>query len=238
MADRAPPPTLSPTRFEAWYGSLLVGDAVPLAPGLARAVAVHANNAMAAATAALASNHPVVCALVGDAVFADLARHHARRRPPDDPRLCLYGRGLDDTMALCMDLAQWPWLPDMARLEHRVILSLFAADPPQRPRRLSPGRSWPLAPATQWLASDWPVASLWQAHQPGAPWPDEFPTHGELALITRHDGHCRVTALPASALPLLRALHQRAPLAQLPPDLLPHLPALAAAGALVPAVGD
>ncbi|OSZ63714.1 hypothetical protein CAP39_13765 [Sphingomonas sp. IBVSS1] len=228
----------SPARFEAWFARLLAGDAVPLAPGLARAVAVHANNAMAAATAALASNFPVLLALMGEAAFADLAQRHARRCPPADPRLCLYGRGLDETLVQALPAGDWPWLPDMARLEQVVVGALFAADPPRRPRRLDPARCWPLAPATGWVWSAAPIASLWQAHQPGAAWPDEFPAAGELALISRRDGQCLVTALPAAALPLLEALKRRTPLAQLPADGLPHLPAIAAAGALVPAVGD
>ncbi|WP_017668988.1 DUF2063 domain-containing protein [Sandarakinorhabdus sp. AAP62] len=233
-----PVPFATPARFEAWYARLLLGEAVPVDAALRRAVAVHANNAMAAATAALASNFPVVRAMLGETAFASLAVRHARMVPPADPRLCLYGDGLAETLTAFSDLAEWPWLADMARLERLVTESLFAADPPERPRRLTPGRSWPLAPATRWLASPWPLVSLWQAHQPGAPWPEAFPSLGELALISRPDGAVQVTLLPAAAAALLTALHQRTPLGRIAPDLLAHLPALATAGALVPAVGD
>lgn len=231
-------PARTPAGFEAWFARLLLGDAVAADTALRRAVAVHANNAMAAATAALASNFPVLRAMLGDAAFAGLALRHARAVPPADPRLCLYGGGLAETLAASTDLAEWPWLPDMARLEWLLLQSLFATDPPTRPRRLSPGRSWPLAPATRWLVSSWPIARLWQAHQPGADWPQDFPRHGELALISRPGNRVQVTALPPGALPLLTALDQRVPLGRLDPQALGHLPALAGAGALVPAIGD
>ncbi len=228
----------TPARFEAWYARLLMGEAVPAALPLRRAVAVHANNAMVAACEALASNFPVVRAMLGDEAFAAVARRHVLAQPPLDPRLCLYGGNFAITLAGCADLASWPWLADMARLEWLVVKALFAADPPEGRRRLTPRRSWPLAPATGWLPSDWPVVSLWQAHQPGAVWPDDFPRHGELALISRRDDQVLVTALPADALSLLDALHRRTALAALDDASLAHLPALAAAGALVPAIGD
>ncbi|MEI6418937.1 MAG: putative DNA-binding domain-containing protein [Sphingomonadales bacterium] len=226
----------TPAGFEAWYAGLLLGDAVPDAPALQLALRVHANNALAAATDALASNFPVLGAMLGADAFAALALRHARAHPPTDPRLCLYGKGLDNSIAAAAELADWPWLADMARLEWLVVQALFAADPPGRPRRLAAGDSWPLAPATRWLSSAWPIASLWQAHQPGAAWPDDFKEAGELALISRVHGQVRVMALPCDALPLLAALRQRTPLDRLDAGLLAHLPALAGAGALVPAL--
>lgn len=228
----------SPARFEAWFARLLLGEAVAAAPALRRAVAVHANTALAAACDALASNFPVLCRMLGEEAFAALALRHAMADPPADPRLCLYGRHLACSLASASELATWPWLADIARVEWLVVEALFAADPPTRRRRLTAGRSWPLTPATGWLLSDWPIASLWQAHQPGATWPDDVPRHGELALITRGDGGVVVSALPPGALPLLEALRQRMPLASLDAAMLRHLPALAGAGALVPAFGD
>jgi hypothetical protein len=231
-------PRRPPARFEAWYGRLLAGEAVAANPGLRASLSVHANNAMAAATAALTDNFPVVRALLGDDVFADLAHRHARHIPPADPRLCLYGDGFAESLAAVIDAPAFPWLAAMARLEYAVVRALFAADPPPRPRRLSPGRSWPLAPATAWISADAPLASLWHAHQPGATWPDEFPDQVELALVTRADGAVQVTALPPAAAGLLSALAIRTPLARLTGAQLAHLPALAAAAALVPAVGE
>ncbi|WP_197042082.1 HvfC/BufC N-terminal domain-containing protein [Sandarakinorhabdus oryzae] len=231
-------PVRSPARFEAWYARLLLGEAVPAAPALRRAIAIHANNAMVAACDALASNFPVVRAMLGEDAFAGLALRHVMAHPPVDPRLCLYGSRLALTLAQVAELTPWPWLPDMARLEWCMVEALFAADPPARLRRLTLGRSWPLAPATRWLVSEWPVVSLWQAHQPGADWPEDFPRRAELALVTRPHGQVMVTALPADALTLLEALRQRTPLARLGPESLAQLPALAATGALVPAIGD
>ncbi len=228
----------APARFEGDFATWLCGHGVPADAALARAVAIHANNALAAATAALAGNYPVLRAALGDAAFAALARRHARAHPPADPRLCLYGRGLPRLVARTAELAAWPWLADLARLEWLVVEALFAAPPPRRPRRLHPDRPWPLAAATRWLASPFPVNSLWQAHQPGARWPRRFPRQGELALVSRPAAGVVVSCLPAAALPLLLALRRRVPLGHLAAAELAHLPALAAAGALVPAIGD
>jgi hypothetical protein len=226
--------------FEALVADALAGRHVAAVPALRRALAVHRNNALAAAVAALADNFPVVRAMLGTAAFTALARHHAARHPPTDPRLCLYGRGLAASIAGQPELAGWPWLADVARLEWLVVESLFAADPPRRRRRLQGDRPWPLAPATRWLVSGWPVASLWQAHQPGAAFPDDF-AGAELAVVARSGDGLAVLALPADARPLLTALAARTALADLPAlagASLAHLPALAGAGALVPAQGE
>lgn len=226
--------------FETLVADALAGRPIAATPALRRALGVHRNNALAAAIAALADNFPVVRAMLGDTAFTALARHHAARQPPAAPRLWLYGAGLPASIAARAELHAWPWLADVARLEWLVVECLFAADPPQRRRRLHPDRPWPLAPATRWLASGWPVASLWQAHQPGAAFPDEF-AGAELAVVARGGDGVAVLALPADAQPLLAALAARVPLATLPPRAgagLAHLPALAAAGALVPAAGE
>jgi hypothetical protein len=226
-------------RFETLVARAMAGDAVAAPAALQTALGVHRNNALAATIAALADNFPVVRALVGEAAFAALARHHAAHDPPADARLCLYGAGFAATIAGRPELEAWPWLADVARLEWRVVQCLFAADPPRRALRLRLDRGWPLAPATRWLASPWPVASLWHAHQPGAAFPDAF-GGGELAVVVRGAGGVAVLPLPADARPLLVALAARTPLAALPASVgagLTHLPALAAAGALVAATG-
>ncbi|WP_164157407.1 HvfC/BufC family peptide modification chaperone, partial [Sandarakinorhabdus rubra] len=157
--DRPAVAAPTPARFEAWVAGLLRGEAVPVAPALRRAMAVHRNNALAAAMAALADNFPVLRAMLGQDAFAALAQRHALAEPPADPRLCLYGAGLPATIAAAAELATFPYLADLAQLEWLVVKALFAADPPAGARRISAGRSWPPAPATGWLQSDWPVAS-------------------------------------------------------------------------------
>ena len=117
----------TPAGFEAWYAGLLLGDAVPDAPALQLALRVHANNALDAATDALASDFPVLGAMLGADAFAALALRHARAHPPTDPRLCLYGKGLDNSIAAAAELADWPWLADhySVRSAYWIILPCY-----------------------------------------------------------------------------------------------------------------
>jgi hypothetical protein len=229
-------------RFAALLGLPMAGAFVPARGGAAAAIAVHRNNALMAARTALEDNYPVVRSMIGGDGFAALALRHIRRQPPSDPRLCLYGRGLATTIARVRPLADWPWLADMARVEWLVVRALFAADARPLPKPPCPAQRWPLAPATGWLASSHPVATLWAAHQPGADWPAAFPDDGELALVTRSDAGVQVTALPSDALPLLEALRAGNTLigaaSALPPAALALLPTLAARGALLPVHGE
>ncbi|WP_164157505.1 hypothetical protein, partial [Sandarakinorhabdus rubra] len=60
----------------------------------------------------------------------------------------------------------------------------------------------------------------------------------ELALVCLVQGRVQVSAQPPAMQLLLAALKAGTPLARLDADALAQLPALAAAGALVPATGD
>jgi hypothetical protein len=170
---------------EAWRQQLLLGaltagaDARGLADWLdgvparqQRGLLAYRLNAAVSAERALATAYPTVAALVGPAPFATLARDLWRQRPPERGDLGDWGAALPDFIAGSPSLSSEPYLADSARLDWRVHLASRAADGPdappaldtlatQAPERLHLG----LRAGTDVLASAWPVASIWLAHQ-------------------------------------------------------------------------
>jgi hypothetical protein len=139
-----------------------------------RGMQAYRANAGASAERALASTFPTVQALVGEESFAALSRAFWQTCPPERGDLACFGEGLPAFMADSEQLTDVPYLPDAARLDWLLAAAeraaddtadlsslklLTEADPSQLQLQLMPG--------TAVLASAYPVASLWQAHQPG-----------------------------------------------------------------------
>jgi uncharacterized protein (UPF0276 family) len=141
----------------------------------------------------LAAAYPVLLALVGEEFFGGLAQAYGRAHPSDSGDLNRFGAHFAAFLRDFPHAADYPYLPDMARLEwalHRahyapaadgVTAQQIAALPPEQVEtaRLR------LHPACRLLASEWAVIPLWLAHQPGgADFPEQIavPSHG---LVTR-----------------------------------------------------
>jgi hypothetical protein len=136
------------------------------------ALAAYRGNAAATAERALASAFPTVQQLIGDESFALLARalwHHA---PPQRGDLACWGDTLPEWLERDTQLADEPYLADVARVDWAVHtieqaadaeppvggLGLLAEhDPLQLRLRLRPG--------LMLVSSRWPVVTIWQAHQ-------------------------------------------------------------------------
>lgn len=129
-------------------------------------------NAQAIAERALVAAYPVLARLVGEETMATLARDLWRHHPPVRGDLAWFGGDLADWLVGLAELADVPFLPDVARLEWAVHRAHTAADPPDAPSNLA----WlaevdPLALGVRFvdgsagIASPWPVAMLWHAHQ-------------------------------------------------------------------------
>jgi hypothetical protein len=142
--------------------------------------ALYRGNLMATWEKTLASAYPVLVLLVGQAFFGALARAYGIRHPSDDGDLNQFGRHFSSFLAGFAHVADYPYLPDMARLEwalhcaHRapdatgVSAAELAALSPERLDALSLA----LHPACQLLQFEWPVLALWQAHRSdGQPFP-------------------------------------------------------------------
>lgn len=164
--------------FLAGFDAALRGG--PLPPGLLarrqdeveRRFAVYRNNVAVSLTAALAARFPVIQRLVGEAFFAALARLYAGTHPPASPVLAEWGQGFADFLAAFPPLAQYPYLPDVARIEFARGRAFHAADAaPVDPVALAtadPDRvRLVLHPSVCLLHLGHPAVSIWACNQPG-----------------------------------------------------------------------
>jgi len=130
-------------------------------------------NAAVSAERALAAAYPTVAALIGAESFAALARDLWRRQPPERGDLGEWGASLPILIADSESLASEPYLADSARLDWLVHVASRAADAPHTQPALDELATqapdvlhMQLRPGTAVLASEWPVRSIWLAHQP------------------------------------------------------------------------
>lgn len=136
---------------------------------------VYRNNFTVSLVDALQDTFPVCCALTGVDFFRALAREYLFRNPPSSPMLVEYGHRFADFIDTFEPVRTLPYLADIARLERHWLSSYHSADSqPMSLERLTLSLNQPeklqhaclvLAPSCYWLSSDYPVLSIWQAHQ-------------------------------------------------------------------------
>lgn len=140
--------------------------------GLAAGLEVYRANAGAHAERALASACPTLAALIGEEALAGLARALWQACPPARGDLAAFALAAPGFIDEDPQLAAWPYLADVARLDLAVQALERAADGPAQPAGLA--RLAECDPAALWLRarpgltlqrSRWPIASIWQAHQ-------------------------------------------------------------------------
>lgn len=162
----------------------------------ARRYAVYRNNHIAGLVDALAESYPVVRRLVGNDFFRAMAADYVRRHPPRSPVLLTYGEGFAGFIEDFEPARTLGYLPDMARLEWLMCESLQAAD--ATPLAISalqallpdalPALCMTSHPSARFLASEWPVVSIWRAHQPANDSVLQIGSDGaENAIIVRPD---------------------------------------------------
>jgi Putative DNA-binding domain len=195
-----------------------------------RGLQAYQAHAGALAQRALAAAYPTVQQLLGDASFGALARTLWQRHPPERGDVDTWGTHLAAFMQQDADLADEPYLPDVARLEWAVHRASRAADDDAPPAGLhhladtDPAGLWLLPRVgTVLVVSPYPVVMLWQAHQPDRPrQPDRFADVrqalaqglGQAALVWRQGGHVQVDALDPAESALCQAVLRRHSLGQ------------------------
>jgi uncharacterized protein (UPF0276 family) len=139
-------------------------------------LALYRGNLSATWDKALSAAYPVLRQLVGDEFFSALTRAYGMENPSGDPDLNRFGATFAPFLDDFEHVAEYPYLPDMARLEWALHRAHFAGDAnglgadalgELTPAQLEAAR-FTLHPACTLLASNWAVVALWQAHQPGS----------------------------------------------------------------------
>lgn len=189
-----------------------------------RGLAAYQANGHALAERSLLAAYPVVAALVGEDSFAALARDFWHHHPPVRGDLAHWGDALPAFVTSSPQLADVPYLADVARAEWALHRAAGAADALADPASFALlGTTDPevltlrLPPGTAVVVSDWPVASLVAAHRHGTPTLEAVATlvqarQGECAVVWRQDLRPRIGPCSQAAAALLQALLRGAPL--------------------------
>lgn len=179
--------------------------------------ALYRGNLSATWDKALSAAYPVLRMLVGEEFFTGLAREYGRAYPSDNGDLNSFGAFFSTFLDAFPHVAQYPYFPDMAKLEWSLHLAHYAADTqtvsPEMLADLTPDQAenarFSFHPSCSLFFSKWAIVSLWHAHQRasshGFPAEMDEDTYG---LVTRRDWRVDVYPLIHSAHVALAALHE------------------------------
>lgn len=137
----------------------------------ARGLNAYTSNAHSLAERSLASVYPVLAQLLGDESFAAFARAFWHAHPPQRGDLAHWGDALTGFIAASPQLADVPYLADVARVEWALHQTATAPDAEADLATLhhlmeqDPALLYlRLAPGVKLVPSDWPVVSIVHAH--------------------------------------------------------------------------
>lgn len=192
----------------------------------ARGLAAYQANGHAMAERSLLSAYPVVAALIGSDNFAGLARDLWHHSPPQRGDLAQWGDALPGFLRHNAQLADVPYLSDVARAEWALFNAAGAADATPDPgsfarlaQEAPEGLALTLAPGTAVIDSPYPVASLIAAHEEDTPCLEAAAQRlrdgqGEHALVWRQGMRPRLQRIDPAASALVQALLAGADLPQ------------------------
>lgn len=184
-----------------------------------RGLGAYRTNAAALAERALLAVYPVVAALISADSFAPMARQFWFQHPPERGDLACWGAALPGFLAGEPQLADVPYLADVARVEWALHCSADAPDAaPFEPASFAllgqieaDQLTLRLPPGTVVLRSGWPVVSLVNAHLQQEPTFDIVAARvqaraGETALVWRQGLRPHLAACTDAEAALLEAL--------------------------------
>ena len=202
----------------------LKNPALPNPPGMGGSkdrFNVYRNNVAVSLRDALGETFPVVKKLVGEDFFAGMAQAFVRENLPKTPVLSEYGGAFPRFIEGFKQAQSLSYLADVARVEWAWLQAYHAADAtPIAAEKLVEveeedldGLRFETHPSLWLIDSEWPVISIWLAHQDDQT-PDlsvlpEGPQHG---LIVRPDVDVQVHIISASASRLIDHLADDQPL--------------------------
>lgn len=205
---------------------LAAPDAVAPIAGLPseRRFNVYRNNIAVSLREALETAFPVVRQLVGDEFFAAMAKVYIERELPASPLLFEYGAGFAGFVEGFEPAGGLPYLSDVARLEYARTTAFHAADAApidisalaQIPAEAVDNVRFGFHPSVQFLGSDWPVYSIWQAHQGENATPSlaGIQFEAETGLVVRPELEVHVRQLSTTAFEFCRLMQDGRSLAE------------------------
>ena len=228
-----PAGTEEATRQQALLAAIRAHSANAPDVGLAEAderaragLQIYRNNAWALAERALAAAFPTVQALLGAADFKRMAGAHWNDAPAERGDIGVWGRALPRWLAAQPSLAPWPYLADCAQLDwlrhvcdraadaefDAPSLAMLASTDPATLRLV-------LKPGVAVLASTWPVASIFEAHQGATPHFEAArdaieQRRGEVVLVARSGWRAQVHRIDLPTLEWTNQLQAGARLSQ------------------------
>ncbi len=180
--------------------------------GIHRGFLAYQSNGHELAQRSLLATYPVVAQLLGDESFAALSRALWHAHPPLRGDLAQWGHDLPAYVRASAQLADEPYLADVAQAEWALHICSACADVDPDPASIGllithdpAALTLILAPGCVVIESAWPVASILTAHLSGTPELEvvgqKLRTRtGESAVVWRHGRQPRVReALPGEA---------------------------------------
>lgn len=184
-----------------------------------RGLQVYQANRAVLAERTLASTYPVIAQLIGGTSFEPLARHFWQQHPPQRGDMGQWGAQLPEFLAAAPQLAEEPFLADVARIEWALHQGATAPDAELDAASFAllagaedaPPVSLVLSPGVCTLASAYPVVSIINAHLQGQPTLDEAAARlqageGERALVWRQGFKPKLRSTSPAEYQLITAL--------------------------------
>ncbi len=181
-----------------------------------RRYAVYRNNVTVGLIRALEANFPVVRKLLGDEYFAGFARDFAQVHPPQSPLMFQYGAGLPRVLERDEDLASYPYLGDVARLEILWRESFHAADaPPLAAHALASidpdvlfHSRFIIHPATRLISSRFAIQAIFAANKSGGEGQGVHPAYPQHVMVARPQYDVAVHAISPEQFEFFLALKE------------------------------
>lgn len=179
-------------------------------------LALYRGNLSATWSKTLRAAYPVLHALVGNEFFDGMARQYGKLTPSSSGDLNCMGEQLAGFLAVFEPAKDYPYFPEMARLEWACHQAYFAGNRPLLAptdlARLAPPvleqTMFAMHPGFQLFRSDWAVAELWLAHQSDSD--HDFPAQMACvnhAMVVRPHWKSHIVLLVPAAYAGLRVLH-------------------------------
>lgn len=180
---------------------------------------VYRNNVALSLINVLGDTFPVTKELTGEDFFTSMARHFISGNLPKSPVMLTYGDIFPAFVKAYKPAESLPFLSDIAALEWARNAAYHGQDAvPLAIEELAgfqeeeiPALTFALHPTLSLLSSDWPIVSIWHAHQQEEP--EEalknlgpLEKSAEQALILRPHLDVNVQTISASALHFLKQL--------------------------------